>query len=78
VGALICATAAVLAYAAVRKRLTGETVLAATLSAAILLATDLIGVVAGVISPTYLMDAAAESFLLVSWLSAGSLRVFRA
>ncbi|HEX8552341.1 MAG TPA: hypothetical protein VF681_12405 [Abditibacteriaceae bacterium] len=68
VALLICVVGVVVGIAAIRRRITPEIVLLATLSAAALAAIDLIYVPLKVIAPIYLADAAAEIVLILLWI----------
>ncbi len=70
VGVLIAVVGGVLLMAAWRRRTTAEVVLLALGSAAALGAVDVVFVVRKVISPIYLLDAAAEAVLILMWLVA--------
>lgn len=71
VGALVAVIGGVLLLAARRRRVTPEIELLAAGGAAGLAAIDIVYVARRAIAPIYLLDAAVEVALIVSWLVAG-------
>jgi CBS domain containing-hemolysin-like protein len=67
VGAVLAAIGAALVLAGIRDELTPSTVLLAMGNAAALACVDLVYVSKRVISPIYLLDAAAEAVLIIWW-----------
>jgi hypothetical protein len=70
VGALITANAVVLLVAAWHRRSSIDVAVLGISTAIALLAIDLVYVYRGTISPIYLVDAAAESVIILLWLGA--------
>ena len=68
VGALVTVIGAVIALAAWRRRIDLEIVALTVLSAAALLAVDVIYVLRRVIDKIYLLDAVAEILLIAAWI----------
>ena len=74
VGILVTVVGLVIAVAAARHAISLEILLLATASAAALAAIDVIYVATRVIARIYLLDAAAETVLIIAWLLAWSFR----
>ncbi len=74
VGVLVGVIGVVLIVAALRSRVTPETMLLAVGSAAGLTGIDVVYVIKGRISPVYLLDAVVELILIIGWILVSVLR----
>ena len=70
VGGLIVVVGGVIAWAGVRRRITPELIGMAVGSSAVLAVIDVVYTLKGRISRVYLLDACANSVLVVAWLAA--------
>lgn len=70
ISVLILAISIVLLRAAWRRRISGDVAWLAALSAAALAGIDIVYVARGVLRPIYLLDAAIEIGIIITWLAA--------